>query len=736
MATNPGEESSTPSEKCQILTLVTPGIWNSDHKQLIDKVFARPRLWNPTSPSSFDARGQLVVLVSADESAAVEVATLHDADVHTVIHLKPERLCELNGVVLPIDIGEVHPRYLWGWAPDPNNPTVVFRQTKEGIYKVKITSDGEEKATLLLNAAVVLLDVRTKEDGGRSYLVVLVQGARRSHPFEVSSNDIGNVHELVGKIHDAVSRTGGFSPPCYVNASRELPQVVLGVAQESAKHIPPVSEREYAGIDEDEPTLVRYKNGAYVVGYGFIEGVKGRSTVTIGGKRRELLPSKNREHAPEMYLGEDAPSLDHVRELMVRTFGEDTAYLLLAFASSVFALVLRNRRDVPQSILNFVGPKGSGKTAVMTLMLGFFGTHEAVASLQSSTRNGVLALLTRLSGFPVGFDEYRRGISFDVLSLMRSAYDGGSVAKGTVQRGTTQDHPLRSSIVIAGEHSLDDGTGALQDRCVVISFESSAFLNDTQQEWKVELPKLTAVGQELMDKLMEFGDQAFEESYQEMRGWLSESCRADGVVISGRRIDIYACLLASLSGVMDVDDGVRVIFYSHVKQSTLSNEESSLDLEFLSVLHQHAAGLLDSEIETFLRLDGAALFVAHGIALRRYNKEVKNPVARADIRRHLKARSWCSTDDRTVVFKNPGANGGDATRRHKAWLFKLEHDGCPEVVKELAALVGWRLEGESGVPSEENAEIDCTAGDIPLEEPAWRGPDSGNHAYVRGSRGE
>lgn len=122
--------------------------------------------------------------------------------------------------------------------------------------------------------------------------------------------------------------------------------------------------------------------------------------------------------------------------------------------------------------LNIVGTTGSGKTTtVESIFLPLFGYDPPTAYSYHMTRFSLLSLFSSTNAVPISFGDYRairRSTRHaDFLDILRTAYDWQVDVRGRSDQ-TTVEYPLIAPVCVDGEDALDDTTGAIKERALIV----------------------------------------------------------------------------------------------------------------------------------------------------------------------------------------------------------------------------------------------------------------------------
>ena len=122
--------------------------------------------------------------------------------------------------------------------------------------------------------------------------------------------------------------------------------------------------------------------------------------------------------------------------------------------------------------LNIVGTTGSGKTTtVESIFLPLFGYDPPTAYSYHMTRFSLISLFSSTNAVPISFGDYRAITRSqrhaDFLDILRTAYDWQVDVRGRSDQ-TTTEYPLIAPVCVDGEDALDDTTGAIKERALIV----------------------------------------------------------------------------------------------------------------------------------------------------------------------------------------------------------------------------------------------------------------------------
>jgi hypothetical protein len=195
-----------------------------------------------------------------------------------------------------------------------------------------------------------------------------------------------------------------------------------------------------------------------------------------------VLPDETIGSSPWIYMDEGAP-VRAADFLNIRRGGYSPLalhHLVSLHSPSVMTPILGWMAAAPLRalcpqfpILAVTGGSGYGKTTLVSAVLEAFGYWTTAAmTLSSTTPHAVQSFVANSNGFPVWFDEYRRGaresakVALD--QIIRDAWDGSSSVKGGYGEDKTAIRYLHATapLIVTGEDAFTETSHA--ERMVLI----------------------------------------------------------------------------------------------------------------------------------------------------------------------------------------------------------------------------------------------------------------------------
>ncbi|GEM_PF-6424315 len=572
--------------------------------------------------------------------------------------------------------------------------STAFVEHEGALCRVVPTEDGEREFEPILNCVPRTVDL-IEEEGRKSYLVRLDQGGTESEEFELTPEIANSGQDLV----TALTSVGYDLPrlPDHIAGSQKLMLSAFRqwVHAQWPSGYPPATRVDHWGrvsLEDCDEDIWLFDDQVYIPGRGLLK--VDDNTFCVGERRILMEPSivedGQDEEPPRLCKAE--VEIQEVEDVVGRAHGEVTGILVGSFLAYCGSKILPSVYSADAHFLLFmVGVKGSGKSTALKLMLRCFGQPAELHAIHQGTAAGVLAVLGAYQDLPVGFDGYKnegRGKTGKDAHL-RQAYDKGSVPKGRPERYKTTDHKIRAIPMIDGEHVPDDDTGALLSRGLVIDFDRE-FEEDTADEMAELKERAPAVGLQLYNRFVEFGDAAFQELLNQKKERIGDNLEERGFRRYGRRVDLYAYLLASREVAFDDSEEVESVLIDHLVESLGRLEGLSLHNRFLEVLVT-AASKKFNDFSDFARVyNGTELRLGATNAVGLFEEQAKKQglkrvANQRDILGHLQNYSWF------IKWNELTRHGPKLEDKLKSWCIDLSDSDVPEAALELAQIAKGEL---------------------------------------------
>jgi hypothetical protein len=561
--------------------------------------------------------------------------------------------------------------------PGGKNP---FYTKEDGMLQKLIHTDEGDERKNLLNCFPVPVD-RIEQNGERFFTVQLEQGDCTSTTFELTAETKTSYQTLM----ECINRAGETlpNPPARLEGNQRDLKISISqiVSAQWPDQVEPAHRSDHWGrVSVDEQTAWLFEDHVYTPSRGLCS-IR-RDEIHVDDKRLKATPRID-QAGPE--LSKSDVTLEDIESVVAPAHSSLQAKLVSSYLALCAANVLPSGHRAPHYLLFLVGSKGSGKSTLAELMLACFGqnTNEGLSSLAASTEAGMLAKLGAYHDLPVGFDEYRNeAVDRKKNALLRQAYDKGNATKGTTQKNEQEKHPLRAIPIVVGEHAPDDRTGALLDRGLILKLDTQ-FEGDTYDDTRELIERASGLAPRLYQKFVDYGDEAYAELRTDMKKRLGDHLEELGHSGHGRRVRLYANLLAAREVTMGDADKVEEAFLGHLLDSADIIDDFALEQVFFRTLVGLASrdsARIQNEIAhvhdgSQLRLHGTTAFQAFQEQTSR--QHAGSEASRQDILNHLKnfRHSWFIGNQVPERFHD---------KIRSCWAIDLEASDVPKSAMELA----------------------------------------------------
>lgn len=249
----------------------------------------------------------------------------------------------------------------------------------------------------------------------------------------------------------------------------------------------------------------------YIQKYGFLEehnlwlfencAVKNGRIYEIGQDGIIKVENKGLKSKDVLVYSGDVPTLNitdefrpDFRDEVIENFhtmideGRDDSFksfIALGFIAATLYLTEIGRQFKCFPFLYSFGPSGTGKSAVMSLLLSMFGFDGRSEPWESATPDGTFKFMEQLSSLPGWYDEYlnsndRR--AHKMLGITKNIYNRIGAGKGGLRK--RQINVVNGCLWISGEDSpVDKG---LLSRCVIIRFTEITDKKTAAYNWLLD----------------------------------------------------------------------------------------------------------------------------------------------------------------------------------------------------------------------------------------------------------
>lgn len=576
----------------------------------------------------------------------------------------------------------------------PNRGGPVFVEEEGLLCKLDFKKDEEPETVPLLNCVPRPVD-RLQENGELFFTVQLEQQGHTSEPFELKAEAKASYQKLMERI----KRVGSSlpKPPAHLGGRQRTLQTGIDqvVHAQWPDQVPPARRSDHWGRiepDSEKDPIWLFEEHVWTKDRG-LQSIR-RDEVQVSNQRFKATPSID-EPGPQVEADSEA-TLRDVEDVIAPAHGSLLAKLLSSHIALCAANVLPTAYDEPHYPLVLVGPKGSGKSTAAELAVACFGRHqsEGLTSIATSTEAGLLAELGGYHSLPVGLDEYRNdSVSHDTNAMLRQTYDKGGTLKGTPRKNENVNHLFRAIPILVGEHMPDDRTGALLDRSLVLQFDNQ-FGEDTFDETRELIEQAPGIAPKLYDRFADRGDDAYVRTRDKWKQCIKETLEAMGHDGTGRRIRLYANLLAARELVFEDAEKLADDFIDHLIESFDLVDDFAMHRVFFQKLLAYASykkhrfkDIARVFNGTDLRLAATPVFDTFQEKLNR--QRIDAQVNQRDLLNHLQSfkHTWFADWNKSTrfpEFDNP----------KKAWVIDLNHSDVPEDAIDLAAHAAGELDDD------------------------------------------
>ncbi len=200
------------------------------------------------------------------------------------------------------------------------------------------------------------------------------------------------------------------------------------------------------------------------------------------------------------------------------------ALLTCVYSDAIFKLV---HGELP--LMNFFGPKGTGKTQQADSLLAFFGEKQPINNLSKVTIFGLAQTMKSFHNAFVLVDEYKNSLDMKYIETLKSFYNRQAKIQGNfASQGTKTEHiPVNQMVLLCGQ-DLPTLDVALLERCLCLTAYKNEYTDDQVNRYK-ELKDIEEKGlAHLTDDFIryrEFVIEHFAEVNSTVQSLIADKCR-------------------------------------------------------------------------------------------------------------------------------------------------------------------------------------------------------------------
>lgn len=192
-------------------------------------------------------------------------------------------------------------------------------------------------------------------------------------------------------------------------------------------------------------------------------------------------------------------------------FGDNTMICICALLTALFSDVIFKLVHGELPLINFFGPKGTGKTQMADCLLAFFGEKQPINNLSKVTVYGLSQTLKSFHNSLCLIDEYKNILDIKFIELLKSIYNRQAKIHGSyAPNGSKTEHiPINQMALLCGQE-LPTQDVALLERCLCLTSFKSEYTDDQKTRYN-ELKSIEEKGlAHLLDDFLKYREEIIE----------------------------------------------------------------------------------------------------------------------------------------------------------------------------------------------------------------------------------
>lgn len=293
---------------------------------------------------------------------------------------------------------------------------------------------------------------------------------------------------------------------------------------------------------------------------------------------------------------EGAVTLQQWMKQMLLVYGNNGRIALCFWMAALFRdFLYKLFNNFP--ILNFFGPKGSGKNTLAYSLAYTFGDFQAPFNLHNGTKAGFSEHVQQFSNALALVDEYKNSLEFEKIELVKSLHDGVGRTRMNMDKKKKEMTEVNSAAVLLGQE-MPTADIALFARVIFCQFPKSKYSAEEKKPMAV-LVKMQEKGlSHLAAHMMQHRKHFTENFYKQHELALVDMGKVEGAtIVEDRMMRHYSTLLASFRTMamveqlpMDDKELVQILSANMITQAQQMSSSDELGT-FWNIIE----GLFDQE---------------------------------------------------------------------------------------------------------------------------------------------
>lgn len=238
---------------------------------------------------------------------------------------------------------------------------------------------------------------------------------------------------------------------------------------------------------------------------------------------------------------------------MTTVYGDNGRVALCFWMATIFRdFIFRCFNNFP--ILDFFGPKGSGKNTLAYSLAYTFGDLQTPFNIHNGTKPGFSDHVQQFSNAIAIVDEYKNGIEYDKIELLKTVHDGVGRTRMKVDRGMKKETTTVNAAVILLGQEMPTADIALFGRVIFCQFPKAKYTAEEKKPMAV-LERMQEKGlSHLTAHMIQHRKHFTEQFYKQHERALADLGQYEGAgMVEDRMLRHYSTLLASFRTIAQVE---------------------------------------------------------------------------------------------------------------------------------------------------------------------------------------
>ena len=292
---------------------------------------------------------------------------------------------------------------------------------------------------------------------------------------------------------------------------------------------------------------------------------------------KEAYPAERRFR----YREEGEISIEDWSDLFMKVYKANGRISFCYYLATLFRdHIMRVNKKFP--LLNYFGPRGTGKNYLARSILYLFGDPQGMPNLHNLTKASFSDHVRTFSNAIAVFDEYKNHLDKDIFEMIKGLHEGEGRTRTNMETFKKETTEVNSAVIIMGQEK-PTADPAMFQRVIFCQFHKDKYTEEEEKDYerlnKVEEKGISHITHKLLQHRSYFIKNIYEETKQIMADF---RLHKEASKVATRNMQHYALMLASYKlislretlpvSVADMSKTIIQVMVEHYHQQQSSSE--------------------------------------------------------------------------------------------------------------------------------------------------------------------